>query len=294
MMMNLNQDLLITFKTAIDTGSFSATARKLGKAPSAISMSISQLEDELNLVLFDRSKREPVPTAAALSLYQSTIQTLSSMQQWQNHALQLSNYIEPMLSIAFATELESLKWTHIFAELAERFPLLKLEILTLPQQEALESVLSGRVNFAILLERQSLSDQEQFIGIGKEKMLAVAAKGHPLFCSKVTYNDLLQHRQILFHQRETRSSSVLQLSYHHWQTDNQYYAKDIIKAGLAWGFLPESNITQELSEQSLAILDICDFSPSIELYVDLVWGREQTQGQASQYFIDIVRETWSP
>ena len=47
--MNINQEQLIIFKTVIESGSFSAAARKLGKVPSAVSMSIANLEIDLNL-----------------------------------------------------------------------------------------------------------------------------------------------------------------------------------------------------------------------------------------------------
>ena len=50
--MNINQDQLIIFQTVMETGSFSAAARKLGKVPSAISMSIANLEIDLDLTLF--------------------------------------------------------------------------------------------------------------------------------------------------------------------------------------------------------------------------------------------------
>ncbi|KAA8735427.1 LysR family transcriptional regulator [Acinetobacter qingfengensis] len=287
--MNLNQELLTVFKTSIDTGSFSATARQLKKAPSAISMAISQLEDELNLKLFDRSKREPQPTAAALSLYQSTLHTLATMQQWQNHALQLSNQVEPMLSIAIATELESLTWITIFTQLSEIYPLLELEILTLPQEEAYEAVLSGRIHFAILLERHHLNEHEQFIEIGKENMLAVVAGHHPLAVDHVDYDALLKHRQIIFNNRETVHSSLLKISYQSWQTDNQYFAEDIIKAGLAWGFLPQSYIQQDLDTGLLKIIDIADFNPKISLCIDLLWSREHPIGKVAQSFIDLIK-----
>ena len=50
--MNINQEQLLMFQTVMETGSFSAAARKLGKVPSAISMSIANLEIDLNLNLF--------------------------------------------------------------------------------------------------------------------------------------------------------------------------------------------------------------------------------------------------
>ncbi|WP_299149817.1 LysR family transcriptional regulator, partial [uncultured Acinetobacter sp.] len=72
--MNVNQEQLIIFKTVIECGSFSAAARQLGKVPSAVSMSIANLEIDLNLNLFQRIGREPVPTAQALTLYDKTEQ----------------------------------------------------------------------------------------------------------------------------------------------------------------------------------------------------------------------------
>ena len=68
--MNLNQDQLMLFKTVMECGSFSAAARQLGKVPSAVSMAIANLEIDLNLILFDRVGREPIPTLAAQHLYQ--------------------------------------------------------------------------------------------------------------------------------------------------------------------------------------------------------------------------------
>ena len=51
--MNINQEQLLMFQAVIETGS-SAAARKLGKVPSAVSMSIANLEIDLDLTLFDR------------------------------------------------------------------------------------------------------------------------------------------------------------------------------------------------------------------------------------------------
>lgn len=288
--MNLNQELLTVFKTTIETGSFSATARKLGKAPSAVSMAITQLEDELALNLFDRSKREPQPTPAALSLYQKTLHTLAVLQEWQNHALQLSDQEEAVLSIAFSTELESLKWTPIYQQLSNKYPLLKLEILTLPQQMALEQVLSGRLNFAVLLERENLDNREQFTAIGKENMVAVISPKHPLFEKPAHYEDLLQHRQMIFTTNEIKKAPLLQMAYQTWQTDNQYFAVDIIKAGLAWGFLPQSFIQNDLDTRQLIHINSTDFDPTIPLYVDLVWSREQSMGKIAKDFIQLIKD----
>ena len=66
--MAFNSDSVQVFLTVLDHGSFSAAARALSRVPSAVSMTIAHLEAELDVQLFDRSGREPRPTAAARAL----------------------------------------------------------------------------------------------------------------------------------------------------------------------------------------------------------------------------------
>ncbi|MEG2301226.1 MAG: LysR family transcriptional regulator, partial [Acinetobacter sp.] len=103
--MNINQEQLNIFKTVMETGSFSAAARKLGKVPSAVSMSIANLEIDLNLKLFNRVGREPVPTAQANFLYEKTEQLLVEMNQWKQQAIALSDGLESALNIVVVSEL---------------------------------------------------------------------------------------------------------------------------------------------------------------------------------------------
>ena len=66
--MAFSSDSVQVFLAVLDRGSFSAAARALSRVPSAVSMTIAHLEAELNVQLFDRSGREPRPTAAARAL----------------------------------------------------------------------------------------------------------------------------------------------------------------------------------------------------------------------------------
>jgi len=50
------------------TGSFAAAARELGEKPSALTCSVRQLEDALDMLLFDRSSRQAQMTAAGQEL----------------------------------------------------------------------------------------------------------------------------------------------------------------------------------------------------------------------------------
>ena len=56
-------DQLRGFIAAVDEGSFSAAARKLRRAQSAVSELVSSLEGQMGVTLFDRSGRYPKLTS---------------------------------------------------------------------------------------------------------------------------------------------------------------------------------------------------------------------------------------
>jgi DNA-binding transcriptional LysR family regulator len=64
----LTPDALAMIDTIARTGSFAAAARELGKVPSALTYSVRQLEDALDVLLFDRRSRQAKFTAAGEEL----------------------------------------------------------------------------------------------------------------------------------------------------------------------------------------------------------------------------------
>ncbi|MCG2606865.1 MAG: LysR family transcriptional regulator, partial [Achromobacter sp.] len=116
--MAFSSDNVKVFLAVLDTGSFSAAARQLGRVPSAVSMTIANLEAELDLVLFDRSSREPRPTDVARALEPQARQLASQLRQLQAHAEGLHQGLERQLTIAIAPELLSAPWSQPLKVLA--------------------------------------------------------------------------------------------------------------------------------------------------------------------------------
>ena len=143
--MAFDLDNLRVFLAAIDHGSFSAAARVLKRVPSAVSMAVANLEAELGLELFDRSGREPKPTAHAQALLPQARVLVEQLQRLNKHALSLTRGLETSLSIAILPELlASAAWSEALATLGAEFPLLEIEVLSAPQADALAMVQSGR------------------------------------------------------------------------------------------------------------------------------------------------------
>ena len=291
--MNINQEQLIIFKTVIESGSFSAAARKLGKVPSAVSMSIANLEIDLNLSLFQRVGREPVPTPQALTLYEKTEQLLIEINQWKQHAFALSEGLESSLNIVVVTELLHTHWTDYISLIEKQFPELQINVFSAPQEDALKMLFNQTAQLALMFEREQLESREQFVELKREALVPVAATSSPLAAFKqVSYEQILQSRQIVVASRDRSIKPELLFSKKYWRTDNNHSACAMIMQGLGWGVLPLEMLNQNPHiTQQLKILNFLDFSPKFEYFVDLVWSRESQLGAAAHFLINHIRNS---
>lgn len=290
--MNINQEQLLMFQTVMETGSFSAAARKLGKVPSAVSMSIANLEIDLNLNLFDRIGREPIPTDAAKVLYEKTQLLLIEMNQWKQHAHALSNGLESTLNIVVVSELLHTNWTDYITLLEQNFPSLAINLVSAPQEDALQMLLDQSAQLALMFEREQLDSREQFVELKREALIPVISINHPIAqLNKVSFEQMVQTRQIVVASRDNTIKPELLFSKEYWRTDNHHSACMMIVRNLGWGVLPLEmfNENPELKKK-LKVLEIYDFTPKFEYYVDLVWSRESNLGAAAQFLIEHIRK----
>ncbi|MFD1384763.1 LysR family transcriptional regulator [Rhodanobacter aciditrophus] len=85
----LNTQHLITFKTLVETGSFTQTARQLGLTQPAVSQHIQKLEKGLGTILLIRHGRSTELTGPGRLLYNHVLDLDQCyedfMAKWQNY-----------------------------------------------------------------------------------------------------------------------------------------------------------------------------------------------------------------
>ena len=281
------------FLAVLDTGSFSAAARKLGKVPSAISMAMSHLEAELGLSLFDRSGREPVPTAAARALEPQARLLAQQLQQLNQQALALHEGLEKRLTLAIAPELLATAWAEHLRPVVAQYPSLVVEVLVAPQADALELLHAGRAQLALVFERPKMDAREDFREQGAETLVAVMSPRHPLWqrmqASGSTHIDMAQlatTRQILVASRDPALTDTrFVFSHHLWRADSHGAARALIAAGLCWGWLPQSFVEPYIQSAELVPIPWANLSNGTTLFVDWVWSKERPLGLAARLFV---------
>ena len=96
----LTPDALTMMDVIARTGSFAAAARELGKVPSSLTYSVRQLEDALDVLLFDRRSRQAQLTAAGTELLNEGRRLLEQMDAVANRVKRVATGWETQLSIA--------------------------------------------------------------------------------------------------------------------------------------------------------------------------------------------------
>lgn len=297
-----NSELVAVFLAVMDTGSFSAAARQLGRVPSAISMAIANLEAELALELFDRSGREPKPTAQALALEPQARLLIAQLQQLNTQALELSQGLETRLTLVIAPELQSTPWVRPLQVLAREYPSLEVQVITAPQTDALRLLHDGGAQLALVFQRPAADGRESFQEVGRETLVAVIARQHPLLQElspqgQLSDTQLRPVRQVMVGSRSQNDVNnpggpFCITSEHYWRVDHPESALQMVLSGLGWAWLPRAFVQPYINGQMLVELPIANFTNGEELWVDLVWSRERPLGLGAQQFVALMAEQY--
>jgi DNA-binding transcriptional LysR family regulator len=205
----LTPEALAMMDVIARTGSFAAAARELGKVPSALTYNVRQLEDALDVLLFDRRSRQAKLTAAGEELLSEGRRLLEQVDAVANRVKRVATGWETQLTVAVDGAISRVT---VF-EICEAFYALKPEggdpgrsgpgtRLRL-RNEILagtwEALLSGQADLAIGVGADQLPPAGvQLQTLGTMPFVFAVAPHHPLAATSqpITDAELMRHRAI--------------------------------------------------------------------------------------------------
>jgi DNA-binding transcriptional LysR family regulator len=133
----LTLDQFLTFTTVAEEGSFSATARRMNRAQSAVTYAIQKLEDQLGLLVFDRSSYRPTLTEAGAALLPRAIRIMREVEAFSDQARGITQGLEPELPLVVDAMFPMPRIVDALRVFGERYP-------TVPTRIYVASVSVGR------------------------------------------------------------------------------------------------------------------------------------------------------
>ncbi len=146
-------DQMRTLVAAADEGSFSAAARKLDRAQSVVSQTISGLEVRLKVTLFEREGRYPILTEAGAALVNEARAVLRQADQFKARARDLASGVEPELSIALDVMFPIELFTAAVSDFETMFPDTALRVYVENLGAVIQPVLDRRCSLGDFKKR---------------------------------------------------------------------------------------------------------------------------------------------
>lgn len=287
----LTPDMLAMLQHVATEGSFAAAARVLGMVPSALTYRVRQVEDALDVLLFDRRSRHARLTEAGAELVREGNRLLGEIDAMAHRVQRVATGWEPQLTIAA----DGLVDRATLMELVEAFyalePPTRLKLRDEILAGTLQSLTSGQADLAIGVEGGPASAAGvQVEPLGTMHFIHVVAPHHPLarLPRPLLPEVLLRHRVIAVADsaRAGRALTVGVLDGQDVLTVPSMQTKlEALVRGLGVGSMPEPLVRPDIARGRLVVLQIQQ--PPRMYRVGYAWcGPAERHGRALQWWLE--------
>ena len=170
----MNTKSLVTFKTILEMGSFQKAADELGYTQSTVTFQIKQLEEELDLKLFEKIGRRMELTQAGKDILPYIDMILQGVDQIGNYGKSLSE-ISGTLKLAIPDSILIYNMQPFIQAFIHEAPGVQLIINSTQSGEINQSVVDGPADIGINCEKSCYPDTVIHKRLGKYKIVLVAS-----------------------------------------------------------------------------------------------------------------------
>ncbi|MDD2926158.1 LysR family transcriptional regulator [Rhodoferax sp.] len=288
----LTPDALAMLQTIATSGSLAAAARVLGMVPSALTYRVRQIEDALDVLLFDRSSRQAKLTEAGRELLHEGARLLEDIDAVANRVKRVATGWEPQFTIA----VDSIIAKATVMELCDRFfsqnPPTRIRLRDETLSGTLEALTSGQADLALggvdLGQNPNIRTQP----LGKVRFVYAVAPHHPLANAPEPLTDEMTrvHRAVAVADTISRGRGVtfgLLGGQDVFTVATMQDKLDAHLRGLGCGSLPESMARDYIDAGRLVVKTTV--RPNRAVNVIYAWRTNQTsQGRALHWWLNTL------
>ncbi|HBZ7325880.1 TPA: LysR family transcriptional regulator [Klebsiella pneumoniae] len=179
--MRYSPEALTAFVEAVDSGSFSAAARRLRKSQSTISTAIANLEADLGVTLFDRATRQPTLTPQGEQVLSYVKAILAASERLDELAVSLSGETEPRLTFVLSDTLHPDVLEDLLVQFDRRFPHTEFECLIGEDEDVIDLLQKSRAQVGLIEARERYPTDIGSTRLPLQTAMGIyVAPGHPL------------------------------------------------------------------------------------------------------------------
>jgi len=270
-----------------DAGGLAAAARRLGRATSAVSYAIDNLENQLGVALFDRvTTRRPVLTRAGAAVVADARGVLAQMDGLKARVQGLLDGLEAEVALAVDVMLPTERLVDALTGFRAAFPTVALRLHVEALGGVTQLLLEGKAVIGINNHLHYGVEDMERLTVGSVEMVPVAAPGHPL-AGKGAKEAARDHVQLVLTDRSplTQGQDFGVLSDKNWRLADLGSKHALLLAGVGWGNMPEFMIRDDLKARRLVRLKLRDWPPA-QYPLQAVWRRSSPPGPAARWLVE--------
>lgn len=279
--MRYSLDQIEAFVLAAKHSSISKAARILGKAQSTVSLAVANLEIDLGVQLFDRSKKYPILTDEGEALLAEAESVLFHCRVFEERSLNFMKQMEESIRICVDETLPVDLVGKVLAVLATDFPHVKVIVESPDADGVVGKIRDGASDIGLTVVNYRYPEDIGFFRLGQIRLVNVVGRGHRLTeVGLIRFSHLNSTRQIEYAPNARRVPTNQHLdSSDSWPFTSYAAIIEAVRQGLGWAILPEHLAAPYLESGELARLNLEAYQRTPwRINVDVVWSTRHKPG----------------
>ncbi|HOO37950.1 MAG TPA: LysR family transcriptional regulator [Deltaproteobacteria bacterium] len=293
--MNIHQ--VHIFNIAAKTLSITKTAKKMHLSQPSVSIQIKDLEDSLNVRLFERINRKITLTDAGKVFYSYSEKLLNLIDEINAVMNEFSSGDVGKLVLGTSNTIGIYVLPKYLGYFKESFPKAEISMMILNRQEALEQCISGELDFAFLQDPPKHPDLHAEFFMKDELVIVCSPKHRWAGRDHLTIKMLTSEpEQIILREEGSGTRGLIEYVLKRYgiernvtmELSSSEGIKRAVEANLGVAVLSKNVIKTEVQNKSLVAIDIKDLNTKRDFY--LVHNKKRKFMPLMEKFYEFILE----
>jgi len=286
---------LKVFCDLTETESFTKAAQINGVTQSAVSQQISSLERQFKSLLIERSKKRFRLTREGQVLYDFSKQIIATYESLHNRLQELKDIISGTIRVATIYSIGLHDLPPYIKRFLKSYPTVNVHVEYRRANQVYEDVLGNVVDMG-LVAYPSKDSKLEIVPLRKDPMVLICNPHHPLAKSKNIKLKALAGQKFVGFEPDVPTRKALDKAFREHGIEVQYVmefdnietVKRAVEIDAGVAVVPQTTITQEVSNQTLAAVPIDDG----ELYRTLaaIYKKNKVLSPAMKQLLALLKE----
>ena len=274
-----------------EAGSFTGAAKKMNRALSVVSYTISNLESQLGIELFDRTvSRKPQLTEAGRVVLAQARSVAGGVDNLRAKVAGMMRGLEGELHVAIDSLLSPARVVEAMTGFLETFPTVDLRLHVETLGAVADLVLAGTASIGVSGPFTADITELHRTAVGSVRMIPVAGPEHPLAQGRQSPGVARDHLQLVVYDRSpvTEGKDFSVVASRTWRLGDMGAKHMLLRAGIGWGVMPRAMVEADMTQGTLVELQLPDLA-AFDYPVDAVCRADTPPGPAASWLIERLR-----